>query len=214
MSAIEIIRQTIDEDVFDYTQLINALKNYKKPRDAISIVLRKKQIIRVRKGLYIFGELWQKKGYSREMLANLVYGPSVISLDFALSFHGLIPEHVYPVTSVSLGRSRVYNTPVGRFTYTQQKAQRLSFGSFLQQNNAGNRIMAEPLKALADKVWTDKRFKPTSPSSFAEYLFEDLRIDEDTLIKCIDASFLEDLVRVYSSRKIVWLKTYLLKRYN
>lgn len=49
------------------------------------------------------------------MLANLIHGPSYISLEYALS-HGLIPERVSTVTSVALGRSRKFDTPVATFT--------------------------------------------------------------------------------------------------
>ena len=85
MTSIEHIRQLIDQEIFDYTQLMMALKEYRKPRDVVSDLLRKSQIIRIRKGLYIFGPLWRRNNVSLETLANLVYGPSVISLDYALS---------------------------------------------------------------------------------------------------------------------------------
>lgn len=214
MTSIEKVRLSIEREVFDYTQLMDALKEYKKPRDAVSILLQKGHIIRLRKGLYIFGDLWQRKEISKELLASLVYGPSVISLESALSLYGLIPERVHSVTSVSLGRSRVFNTSVGRFSYTQQKAQRLSFAYSLQQNSSGHFLVTEPLKALADKVWTDKRFRPTSSASYGAYLFDDLRINEDILSQYVNIIFLEKLDRVFLSRKIKWLKNFLLDYYK
>jgi len=72
-----------------------------RPRDKISDLLKKGTIIRVKKGLYVFGEDNRKKPYSKEILANLIYGPSYISLDYALQYHGLIPERVEAVTSVT-----------------------------------------------------------------------------------------------------------------
>lgn len=214
MTAIEKIRQAIEGEVFDYTQLMDALKEYKKPRDAVSKVLQKNQIIRIRKGLYIYGELWRKREVSIESLACLVYGPSIISLDFALSYYGLIPERVHSITSISIGRSREFTTPVGRFSYKQQNALRFSFAYSIQRNNTGNYLLAEPIKALADKVWADKRFRPTSPFSYGEYLFEDLRIDEALLKQYINTGFLEKLVSVYSSRKILWLEVFLLNYFK
>ncbi len=210
MTPIEKIRIAIEGEVFDYTQLMDALKEYKKPRDVVSTLLKKAYLIRLRKGLYTFGKLWQRKGISNEVLANLMYGPSVISLDFALSLYGLIPEHTFTVTCVSIGRSRVFNTPVGRFSYTQQKVNRFSFGYSLQHNNSGNFLIAEPLKALADKVWYDKRFNPTSPVSYYEYLFEDLCIDKDILFQHININYLKVLNDTFSSRKISWLTKFLI----
>lgn len=213
MRAIEHIRQLIEKDVFDYTQLMHVLAEYSKPRDAVSSLLRKEQIIRVRKGLYVFGDLWQRQPISREMLANLVYGPSILSIDYALAWHGLIPEYVDVLTSISSGRSRHFNTPLGRFSYTHLSQERFSFGATIQKSNTGNWLITEPIKALADKVWTDKRFQPTSPASYADYLFEDLRIDEDTLAGYFNKFNINNLVQAYSTRKVTWMVEFLQKRY-
>lgn len=213
MRAIEHIRQLIEKDVFDYTQLMHVLAEYSKPRDAVSSLLRKEQIIRVRKGLYVFGDLWQRQPISREMLANLVYGPSILSIDYALAWHGLIPEYVDVLTSISSGRSRHFNTPLGGFSYTHLSQERFSFGATIQKSNTGNWLITEPIKALADKVWTDKRFQPTSPSSYADYLFEDLRIDEDTLAGYFNKFNINNLVQAYSTRKVTWMVEFLQKRY-
>lgn len=213
MRAIEHIRQLIEKDVFDYTQLMHVLAEYSKPRDAVSSLLRKEQIIRVRKGLYVFGDLWQRQPISREMLANLVYGPSILSIDYALAWHGLIPEYVDVLTSISSGRSRHFNTPLGRFSYTHLSQEPFSFGATIQKSNTGNWLITEPIKALADKVWTDKRFQPTSPASYADYLFEDLRIDEDTLAGYFNKFNINNLVQAYSTRKVTWMVEFLQKRY-
>ena len=119
MTAIEKIRSEIDRDVFDYTQLMSVLQDYKKPRDTVTRLIEQRKIIRIKKGLYIFGELWKRSNYSLESLAGLIHGPSAISLDYALSWFGLIPERVYVVTSISTGRSRKFTTPIGDFSYRQ-----------------------------------------------------------------------------------------------
>ena len=213
MRAIEHIRQLIEKDVFDYTQLIHVLAEYRKPRDVVSALLRKEQIIRVRKGLYVFGELWRRQPISREMLANLVYGPSILSINYALAWYGLIPERAYVLTSITSGRSRNFNTPLGRFSYTHLSLKRFGFGATIQKSNTGNWLITEPIKALADKVWTDKRFQPTSQASFADYLFEDLRIDEATLARFYNKFNMNNLVRSYSTRKVSWMVEFLQKRY-
>ena len=94
MRAIELIRSKIDQEIFDYTQLTQVLANYKKPRDVITQLLRKENIIRVKKGLYVYGSVWRRKEVPKEILANLIFGPSVISLEYALSYYSLIPERV------------------------------------------------------------------------------------------------------------------------
>ena len=214
MTSIEQIRQLIDQEIFDYTQLMMALKEYRKPRDVVSDLLRKSQIIRIRKGLYIFGPLWRRNNVSLETLANLVYGPSVISLDYALSWYGLIPEHVETITSITPGRSRAFNTPAGRFSYLQLSLGRYASGITIRGSSPMNWLVVEPLKALADKVWSDKRFQPSSATVFAGYLFSDLRIDEDSLEKLYRQSQWQLIEKVYSSRKISFMFKYLYKRFG
>ncbi len=80
----EPIRKMIPYEEFDYQTLLGALKGYARPRDRITALLRKGVIIRVKKGLYVFGEHERRRPYSREILANLIYGPSYISLEYAL----------------------------------------------------------------------------------------------------------------------------------
>ena len=107
----EDLRQAIPFEEFDYQALMGALADYARPRDKVTDLLAKGIIVRVKKGLYIFGEKWRRKPFSREILANLLYGPSCVSLDYALHYHGLIPERVEAVTSVTTKRGARFNTP-------------------------------------------------------------------------------------------------------
>ena len=68
------LRQLIPREEFDYQTLLSYLQGYDYPRDKITDLLRKGVIIRVKKGLYVFGELYRRRPVSREALANLMYG--------------------------------------------------------------------------------------------------------------------------------------------
>lgn len=214
MRAIQKIRQSITKEEFNYTQVTDALKDYKKPRDVINSLLKSGDIIRIKKGLYVFGDIWRKASYSVELLANLIYGPSVISADYVLSNSGLIPEKVTTITSVTTGRSRKFETPVGNFTYKQLSSERFGFGVEIRESGNSRYFAANPVKALADKVWLDKRFLPTSPKSYEAYLFDDLRIDADILKDHLEKGFIEQLARVYSARKINWFTEFLIKEFS
>lgn len=214
MSAIELIRKSVTAEVFDYTQLMHVLGNYTKPRDVVTNLLRKGQLVRIRKGLYIFGPEWRKQDIPHEILANLIYGPSVISLEYALSWHGLIPEKVFTITSVSSGRSRVFETPAGRYSYSQQSSRRLSHGFSLQKTSSGNWLLADPLKSLADKICADRSFNPGLLSSFSSYLFDDLRIDENDLAGYCDFHSLNALAEIYATRKIDRMVKFFSQKYN
>lgn len=91
---IEDLRRRIPHEEFDYQTLLDSLRTYSRPRDKITALLKKGVIVRIKKGLYIFGEEYRKNPYSNEILANLICGPSYISLEYALQYYGLIPERV------------------------------------------------------------------------------------------------------------------------
>ena len=212
MGIIEHIRASIGQEIFDYTQLMHCLSDYSKPRDAVTKLLSQGKIIRIRKGLYCFGGHWRKGPMPLELMANLVYGPSVISLDYALSWYGLIPEQVSVITSVTTGRSCIYDTPVGNFSYFHLSERSFSHGITLQRQGPSSWLITQPLKALADKVWLDKRFQPASKASFSNYLFQDLRIDEKMLSDYITDDSLIEIKENFSQRKITWLLEFLEKK--
>src|SRR4030042_3160488 len=116
---IDDLRRRLGGEEFDYQILLDSLKQYECPRDKITSLLRQGAVIRVKKGIYVFGPKYARRPFSREILANMIYGPSCISLDFALHYHGLIPERVEAVTSVTSGRGGRFVTPVGLFIYRQ-----------------------------------------------------------------------------------------------
>jgi len=214
MRAIETLRTQIPEEIFNYTQITSALRHYSKPRDVISKFLADGDVIRIRKGLYIFSNFWRRKSFNPELLANLIYGPSLISLDYVLSSAGLIPESVPEITSLCTGRSRIFDTPVGRFSYRQISKARFIFRSEWNRAENGSFFSARPIKALADKIFFDKRFIPTSPLSYDEYLLRDLRVDETVLKDYVTGENLTELDAVYNVRRISWFIVYLKRKYS
>ena len=157
MNTIAQMRRTIDGEVFDYQVLLDALAGYRKPRDRITKLLAGGMIVRIKKGLYCFGEAFRREPISREYLANLIYGPSYVSLEYAMGYHGLIPERVESVTSVTTRRSRAFTTPWG-ISPTGRSGSPVIPWAPRSRRPARPFLMASPEKALADKVWTDNRF--------------------------------------------------------
>jgi hypothetical protein len=208
LNAIALIRRNVEGEVFDYQVLLDALAGYRKPRDKITRLLASGAIVRLKKGLYCFGEAFRKELLSREYLANLIYGPSYVSLEYALSHHGLIPERVEIVTSVTTRRSRDFETPLGTFSYRVLKGSRYTVGAILETAGKTPFLVASPEKALADKIWTDKRFSGLRLSDYDSYLCEDLRIDREAL-STFDHSRLQVIATAYDSAKINNLIRYL-----
>ena len=208
MRGMAHIRRRIRREVFDYPALLDALSDYSKPRDKITKLLADGAILRIKKGLYCFGEAFRREPISREYLANLIHGPSYVSLDSALSHHGLIPERVETVTSVTTQRSREFETPFGIFAYRMLTTARYALGAVLETAGTVRFLVASPEKALVDKVWSDKRFSGSRLSDFGAYLQEDLRIDREAL-GALDDSELRVIAQAYRSRKIDNLVRYL-----
>ena len=202
------IRDRVSTDVLDYQQLTSLLRDYAKPRDRISALLAGDNLIRVRKGLYIFGDRYRRGPVQREILANLVYGPSYISLDYALSHYGLIPERVEDVTSMTTGENKRFSTPIGVFTYQHIPLQRYSVGIRWVNDNDQSYLIATPEKALIDKVWTDKRFKPGRLEDYEDYFFADLRLDEGQVME-LDAGRMTEIANIFHARKITMLCRFL-----
>ena len=163
--------------------LLSCLGDYKNPNDKIKQMVKSGELVRLKQGLYVVGDIYRDIKVSQGLLANQIYGPSYVSLDFALSFYGLIPEKVYEVTSVTTRMAKSYNTPFGRFTYIKSPLKFYSIGITMETNSDGTSYMiATAEKALCDKVAFSKNLGITSQKAMRAYLEEDLRIDLDMLI--------------------------------
>lgn len=195
------LRQRIGREEFDYPALMAALSGYANPRDRVTAMLRRGDVIRVKKGLYVFGPDLRRRPYSRELLANLIYGPSFVSLDTALSFHGLIPERVEAVTSVTSKRPKRFETPVGTFIYRGSPRRSFHLGMDRVEEGDVAFLIATRERALADKV-RDQRGNPIrTKGDAARYLFDDLRIDEEEFGR-LDPHVLDELADGLRSRKV------------
>jgi len=201
----EELRRSIPFEEFDYQALMGALGDYARPRDKVTDLLAKGVILRVKKGVYVFGEKWRRKPYSREILANLIYGPSCVSLDYALHYHGLIPERVEAITSVTPKRGARFATPVGLFLYRNVPEAGFSVGLGRVELEDGRAfLIAVPEKALADKLRQGRGLGLRSQKECLAYLVEDLRIDE-TALRNLDAGLLDELSQTYRSPRVTLL---------
>jgi predicted transcriptional regulator of viral defense system len=208
---VERLRQLIPHEEFDYLTLVEGLKTYARPRDKITALLRAAAIIRIKKGLYVFGPSYRREAYSRELLANWIYGPSYLSLEYALSRYGMIPERVETITSVTCAKNRTFQTPAGRFTYWSVPIRAYWIG-IDRIELAGNRgfLMATREKALADKLCQDRGTDVRSLKRLEAFLLDDLRIDPDTLGQ-LNPAATATIAEHRGSRRVALLASYLQK---
>jgi len=196
------VRDRVRAEIFDYQTLIDALKGLAYPRNRINDLLRQGIIIRVKKGLYVFGDRYRRNPYSKELLANLVYGPSYVSLDYALAYHGMIPERAEALTSVTPNRSRRFATPVGLFIYRQIPARAYEIGmARMEADHDQAFLIASPEKALADKIVSARGARIASVVEMSRFIEADLRIDPGAL-RSLSAESIDEFAQRYRSLKL------------
>lgn len=145
------------------------------------------------KGYYIFSDL-KADDYALYEIANRIYSPSYISLETALSYHGLIPESVYLITSVSTRKTNSFKTPLAIFGYRKIKSS-LFFGYIIEGHN--NRVfkMASPEKAILDLFYLKPDLKGNSD-------FSSLRINNDNFKEIIDREKLFSYLKIYNNKRM------------
>lgn len=167
---------------FSHGALLSFLGEYRRPNDKIARLLAAGDLVQIKKGLYVLGSEHRAAPLSLPLVANVLYGPSYVSLDFALSWHGLIPEGVFEVSSVTPRRARQYDTALGAFSYTRTFAALYGIGVAMERNADGSCfLMASPEKALCDKILFTRNLDAGTPGAMRIFLEDDLRIDPEAL---------------------------------
>ena len=88
--------------------ILELLSDYQSPNDKISELLKSKELISIRRGLYITGPEMDLPTPEPFLIANHLRGPSYVSLESALSYWNMIPERAYEISSVSIKTSKIY----------------------------------------------------------------------------------------------------------
>ena len=114
------------------------------------------KVIPLRRGLYVFPRAKRKFEPHPFRIANRLEAGSYVSLEMALRYHNLIPEHVAVITSVTTGRPREWTNEFGRFTYRHIHP-RYFFGMEYHLVIDGQfAYIAYPEKALLDLIYLRK----------------------------------------------------------
>ena len=170
--AVPLARETLDE----------VLSGYRRPSDKVSEWLREGALQPLRRGLYLTGAPLRSRMVCLPLVANHLYGPSCVSLDFALALHGLIPEGVVDVTSVTPKPSRRLSNALGRFSYHHLPLHYYAVGQELGALDDGlNFLIASPAKALCDRLVLSRGLPLLSRGAMRQWLLEDLRCDPELL---------------------------------
>ncbi|MBI5150261.1 MAG: hypothetical protein HZA28_05785 [Candidatus Omnitrophica bacterium] len=165
----------------------------------ISRFLKHKEILQLKKGLYISADFFSKNrgniSYSF-YLANIIRTPSYVSSWSALQFYNLTTEAIHGITSVTPKVTRNYKTKAGNFTYQSIKGDLFSGFSLVHGAGEFDFFIASPAKALFDLLYFKTRQLRGVRSKDIKTLVEELRIDIEEMDKKERAKF-NTMIRKY-----------------
>ncbi|QKE29331.1 hypothetical protein AACT_2204 [Arcobacter acticola] len=205
MKTIEL-KNALPLSIFSHEMIYSLLeKSISNVNEKISNLVKNGELVRLKKGFYTFSKLYQTKPINLLSVANTLYSPSYVSFDYALSYYGMIPERVSEVTSATSKNEKLFDTPIGRFSYKKVSLQAYSLGiDWIYDDIEGGRFIATAEKALCDKIKYDRGIGTLTQNSMIEYLKYDLRIDITTPL---NYELIEIIATAYKSRNLKTLAT-------
>ena len=187
-----------------YTELLKNLKDpifsiqdlklmgYKIIPSQISSYSKKGQIIKLKNGLYLIAD--KKDIVITENVAFKMYEPSYISLEWALSQYGIMPEVIYNITSVTTKATGKFKNGFGLFIYKSIK-KNLFWGYKKEEKNGQVYLIAQPEKALLDYIYFNlPKIKKISD-------LDDLRLNK-FVIKELDKNKLKKYTKIFNNKEI------------
>lgn len=135
------------------TRFLATGENLAQVRLQLNRWVRDGRLIKLHKGLYTLGEPYRKIRPEPFSIANSLKSPSYISLQSALSWHGLIPEFVPVITSVTPARPQIIESPLGRFEYKHINTGLFWGYTKVELSNQQEAFVARAEKALLDLVY-------------------------------------------------------------
>jgi hypothetical protein len=157
--------------------------------------LSKGLVIKLRREIYALNEDDRKTGLSKKLVGNILYSPSYISLEFALSYYDVIPEAVYTVTSVTTRKTQRFSNMIGDI-------KKDAFFGFqeLKDEFGFDCLFAMPEKALLDYFYLNIPAYMTIGDSFFE---ESLRLQNMDMIDFKKLLEMSELMNCRKMTKIV-----------
>ncbi|MGE0633707.1 MAG: hypothetical protein AB7O96_14935 [Pseudobdellovibrionaceae bacterium] len=183
----------------DSLLLNDSFSNFKSPKKKIFDLKKKGYLQQIKRGQYFNLKSKFIESTPYEVIANSLYFPSYVSMEWALQHYGLILDRVHTVTSVTLLRSKSFKTPLASFSYQHVSKNRYPIGYITKDNNTGDPfLIARPEKALMDYV--NKQAKDLTiktDDDILEFLEQDLRLNLGEFLNIVPAKELRELLPFY-----------------
>lgn len=151
MNPLEVQKKLAANHLYLFTPLefqrlfgISAQKTF----NFLKYYTKKGLFVRLKNGVYVLATNIP----SEFLIANKLYQPSYVSFEYALSFHHLIPETVYIITSATTKPTREFEA-FGK-VYKYYRIKREAFLGYEPRKIQDTTIfLAEPEKALVDYLY-------------------------------------------------------------
>lgn len=153
MKWIELLNLIGREPVFTSALLRSGRVRDAELRPQLARWKKTGRILQLRRGVYMLAPPYRKVEPHPFLVASYLRNGSYVSLQSALAYYGMIPEHVPVVTSVTTARPERLSTPVGTYTFSHVKQP--FFFSYLQVEVSLRQFafVATPEKALLDLIY-------------------------------------------------------------
>lgn len=195
-------KMILSEPIADITSMRHALRGIVDQRGKISRLLETGELISLRRGLYA-----SRRNLDPLCLAGSIYGPSYISFETALSWHGMIPERVTEILSATIKRAASFENDFGHFRYLAIPKSVYPVGIHRITDSDLPFLMASPTKALVDRIAREAGFR--SIADVARW-WEEMRIE---LPSALDHSQLQECAEGYGRPSVRWLLRFAEKNY-
>jgi len=191
----------------NYRTILDTVKDYLSPKAKITQLIKNGKLSRIKRNLYINPD---DNSVSLNTLANIIYSPSYISFEYALSFYGMIPERVEIISSAVYNKkkNKIFSTPLGTFEYRYVNNNIYPYGIIRVSEKENSFLIASKEKALCDTL--SKIASVESVKQMSYLLYDDLRIDKENILNLN----YEDIIffsEIYYQKNIKLLKKLLYK---
>lgn len=182
--------------IFGTWVLENLEPNGKSLRNSISRWVQQGYLIRLKQGLYTLREKDRKAKCSSYYLANQIYSPSYVSLEYALQFYDMIPEGVFEISSITTKKTNHFKNSLGSFSYSHIKLEAY-FGYLPLKDSHGNIFnIASREKALLDFLYLRTRHLKNISANIFEQSYRLQNLDD------IDCAKLKSMSHKFNSKKL------------
>lgn len=166
-------------------------------RNQLSAWKRRGLVVELKRGLYLLNENDRKINVSRAFLANQLYPPSYISVEYALMFYDLIPERVADLTSITTKKTKSFRNALGTFAYHHLAPK--CFTGFIEEKdeNGYSFFIAAPEKAIVDFIYLNLNRFDTKKANIFELSYRFQNYDE------LDSSKLQAFAALFNSKKLI-----------